>query len=308
MSANVYTTDQLVDDILLLSHMPGANITFNSPQILRLATFEMQTPLMARINATRGKYYVTYADQTIAANGLYLIPGDAVAATLVNIELVQGTCITPVNIIEESEQFSTQSPTSTSYGAFFKGNYIQILPTPNIGVARFWYTKRLSDLVATSAASRITFINANGTDYTVSSVPSTMTIGTSIDGTGDQPPFNYFGTQLITNINSNIISLTSTITNLGVGDWISLQGQTPVPQIPVEFRLILAQRTVVKMYELQGNLPKMEAAGKTLAAYEKDITNLMTPRVQSQSKVIMAVNGGFLGSNRVTNFSTSRGQ
>lgn len=307
MAGNTYTSDDLIDDILLLGHVPLGNNTFTSATILRLATLEMQTPIAAQILATRGNYYMTYEDQEIVSTGLYDIPPDCVAGALVNVELVNGPTIIPVNLIEESEQFSTIAPTSTSYGFFMRGNQVQILPTPNVGVARFWYSKRMSDLILTTKAAQVATVAGNV--ITVDSLPSTIVQGSYIDGCGDKPPFNILGSGIITNIASLTITLDGEITGLLPGDWLALNNQTPIPQLPVEYRLVLAQSVVVKIYELQGYLDKMAVAQKKLDQYLKNISSLITPRVKSQTKVISPVNGGFLSGNqnRLTNFPASRG-
>lgn len=306
MGYNTYTTNDLINDILLLGHVPLGNNTFTPASVLRLATLELQTPVTKQILSTRGGYYLTYQDYTLASDGLYVIPNDAVAGALANVELIQGPTIVPVNIIEESEQFSTISPTSTSYGCFLKGNFVQILPTPNVGNPRLWYLKRTSSLVLTTAASQVTAVN--GAVISVSTIPSTIIVGSILDACGDQPPFNILGTQTVLTIVGTDITLSAPVTNLAIGDWLALSGQTPVPQIPVEFRLILAQRVVCKVYELQGYLDKMKAAEAKLKEYEADTFNLITPRIKSQTKVIMPINGGFLSGNqnRMTNFPAGR--
>lgn len=306
MGYNTYTTSDLITDVQLLGHVPLGNNTLTASQILRIATLEIQTPVMKQILSTRGGYYLSYRDYELAADGLYVIPPDAIAGALANVELIQNTTIVPVNQIEEPEQFSTISPTSTSYGFFMKGNYCQILPTPNVGTPRLWFLKRTSSLIATSAASQVTAIN--GAVITVSSVPSTFVVDGTLDACGDQPPFNILGTRTLIDINSTDLTLDAAVDDLELGDWLALEGQTPVPQIPVEFRLILAQRVVVKFYETQGYLDKMAAAQKKLEKYEADTFNLITPRVKSQTKIINPVNGGFLSGNqnRMTNFPAGR--
>jgi hypothetical protein len=91
---------------------------------------------------------------------------------------------------------------------------------------------------------------------------------------------------------------------LNVFDWIALTGQTCVPQIPVEFRILLEQRTICQIYETQGYLQKLGKAKDKLKELEEMTLNLITPRVKSSSKIISSVNGGFLSgnANRRTNF------
>lgn len=308
MGNNTWTTSDLISDIKLLGHVPEGNSTFTPANLIRLAQMEIQTPIAKQILSSRGGYYLTYADYPIVDSGLYDIPAGCVAGALANVELVQEPTIIPVNQLEESEQFSTNSPTTTSYGFFMRGNYVQILPIPNIGVARLWYFKRTNDLILTSQAGQINLIDILNLTVSVNFVPTNFIVGSSMDFCGDQPPFNVFGTQIITAINGTDITLDALPDEISVGDWLCLEGQTPVPQIPVEYRLPLTQRVVCKIYELQGYNDKLAAAQKKLKEYEENAMNMITPRVKSQTKIVNPVNGGFMSGsrNRLTNFPAGR--
>lgn len=299
--ANTWNTTDLINKILLKSHAPTGNNTFDNTKILSLADDELQTPILAQILSTRGGYYLDYIDNQPASDGLYPIPSAAVAGALANIEIVNGTSITPVNPIEESEQFSTVSPTATSYGCFVRGNYVQVLPTTISGVLRMWFFRRPSNLIQTTQACQVTAIN--GAVISVASIPSTITSGSLVDAIGDQPPFNVYSSTSISNITGTNITLSAPVTGLNVGDWLALSGQTPIPPIPVEFRTLLVQRVVCKIYELQGYLNKLQAAQASLKELEEVTFGLISPRVKSQTKIVNPVNGGFLGkTSRRVNF------
>jgi hypothetical protein len=304
--ANSYTTADLVNNIKLIGHVPTGNNTFTESNLITLANRELQTALMKQILSTRGGYYLTYQDYAAAQDGLYVIPGGAIAGALANVELIQEPTIIPVNLIEESEQFSTLSPTSTSYGFFMRGNYVQILPTPSIGICRLWYFRRPSQLIPTSQACQVTAVN--GAVISVASIPTTIVTGNSVEVQGDQPPFNILGARTITNITGTDITLDTAVDNVAIGDWIALSDQTPIPQIPVEFRPLLEQRVVSMIYFLQGYMDKMAASQKKLEELEGDTFSLITPRVKSQTKIISPVNGGFLAGNgpRMNNFPAGR--
>jgi hypothetical protein len=292
--------------------MPLSNDTFTPSSIISLAQDELILPILKLLLATRGGYYDTYLDYDPTDTGLYILPSDATGGALTNIEMVQGPTIIQVNEIEESEQFSTNSPTSTTYGFFFKGNYVQILPTPPVGNVRLWFSKRPSQLVLTSACGQITNINATDptqTVYTLTNIPSTFVVGTLLDACGDQPPFNIFGGGFITDITGTDVTILGLpFDGLTVGDWMCLNNQTCIPQIPVEFRTVLEQSTIVTMYEIQGMLEKKKSAESKLELMKKDVTTLITPRTKSQTKVIMCINGGFLNgtANRTWNFQAGK--
>jgi hypothetical protein len=304
MGYNTYTTTDLVNNVKLVGHVPTGNATVTQANFIILADRELQTPIMKQILSTRGGYYLTYLDLTPLASGLYPIPSDCVAGVLENVEIVNGTSIIQVNPIEEAEQMSTISPTSTSYGYFMRGNFVQILPSVSTGSVRLWYTQRPSRLVPTSACAQVT--NIVGPLITVSAVPTNIVTGALVDAVGDQPPFNVFATQTILNITGTAITLDAAVTDLSVGDWICLNKQTCIPPVPVEFRALLEQRVVCQTYESQGYLDKLSQAQKKLKELEEATLGLITPRVKSKTKVISPVNGGFLsGTRRITNFPAS---
>jgi hypothetical protein len=306
-SPNSYTTSTLVTNVQLVGHIPLSNSTFTSSEIINLANRELQTSLVAQILSVREGYYLTYVDYAITQDSEYPIPADAIGGAISGIQLVITPSVIPVNRIEQAEQFSTQVPTSNSYGFYIRGNTIIVMPVPSNGVIRVWYLRRPNALVATSAAAQITAIAS--TIITVSSLPSTFAVDTVVNLCQDQPTFDMLAERDISAINTLDVTLDAAVDDLAVGDWLCLQNQTPVPQIPVEFRPLLEQRVVVKIYELQGYLDKMKAAGDRLKQMEEDTFSLISPRVQTQTKMVNPQNGGFMNSNgRNASLFATRGQ
>lgn len=293
--------------------MPLSNETFDPSEIISLANDEMLVSVLKVLLATRGGYYSFYEDFASNQTGLYLIPSDATAGALENVEIVQNETIIQVSQVEESEQFSTNSPTSTSYSFFMKGNYVQILPIPPVGDVRLWFSKRPSLIVPISACGRITVIDVSVpgfTTLTLSNVPSTFVVDGLLDVVGDQPPFNIFGDGVVSAISGTDVTLIGEITEVTVGDWLCLHNQTCIPQVPVEFRPVLEQSVVRIVYELQGMEKKATTAGNKLKELISDVKTLITPRVKSQTKIVNPVNGGFLSGNqnRYSNFMASKNQ
>lgn len=295
VGANSYDTSTLVSNVQLVGHIPLSNATFTASEIITLGNRELQTSLIAQILSVREGYYLKYVDHDPNESGQYPIPSQAIGGALEAIQLVIEPSVIPVNRLEQSEQFSTQSPTSTSYGYFIKGNTIQILPAPTAGVVRLWFLRRPNAMTTTSAAGLITAIS--GATLTLSSLPSTFAVDTAVNLCQAQPTFDVLGERTITGISGLDVTLDEAVDDLTDGDYLCLANQTPIPQIPVEFRPLLEQRIVVKIYELQGYLDKMKAAGNTLAQMEKDLFSLIAPRVHSQTKIVNPQNGGFTNTN-----------
>lgn len=279
----------------LVAHIPLSNSTFTASEIIRLADREMSTALVGQILSVREGYYLTYADFDLTDDGKYNIPSQAIGGALDSVQIVLEPSILPVNRLEHAEQFSTIAPSTTTYGYFISGNVVNILPVPTIGVVRMWYLRRPNALVATSAAGAITAISGN--DVTVSSLPTTFAVDSQVNLCQDQPTFDVLTETTITNISGTTVTLDAISDRLAIGDWLCLADQTPVPQVPVEFRPLLEQRVVVKIYELQGYLDKKQSAKQELERMEQDTFKLISPRVQTQTKIINPQNGGFTKAN-----------
>ncbi len=308
---NSYTTQTLLDNIELTGHVPTGNQTFTPQKIITLADRELATPILKQILSSRGGYYLTNVTLPASDDGLYDIPSDCVAGSLYNVELIQNVTVIQVQPIEVSEQFSTNSPNSTTYGYYLKGNQVQILPTPPVGDTRLWYYKRPSQLVLVENACLIDSIDEPNLQVTVTSIPESIHVGSTVDIVGDQPPFNILGSSVILDITGMVITLDELPETLPVaGNYLCLYQQTCVPQIPVEFRILLEQRTICSIYEIQKNKDGLKMATDKLKDLEADTLGLITNRVKSKVSVINVSNGGFLGgrSQRGTLYQAAKDQ
>ena len=296
-----YTTDnELVKQVQRLAHIPLANTTFLPADVCALADDECRTAILRQILSVREAYYLTNQDVAVNATGIFPIPYRAIGQRIHEVQMVVGTLVYPLARIEPKDLTNTLNAPTNTYGFYLQANNIVTLPILPSGVCRIWHYVRPSNLVSSSTCAQVTVITS--TTVTVSSVPSGYSTNVLIDFTQDQPPFGLLSYDVpITNVVGSVLSFAAgTIpTTLAVGDWICLAGTTPVPQIPLEFHPLLAQRVSVKVLESQGYLQKMEAAQKKLQEMEKDVLSIISPRDEGNSKKITP-NRGLIqpGSNR----------
>lgn len=296
-SANRYTTTELLTSIRLKGHIPPAQTPFDDAGLLSIADDECKTALFRQIRVARENFYVTSKDFTLNATNTYDIPTRAIGASLHDVQIVNGTQVIPVGRSETNEQFSTQTSPTGYYSFTLLANQVKILPIVVSGVVRLYYMQRPNTLVTAAAAAQITGVNQGTSTLTFASgsIPSTFSAsGQLFDCVQDQPHFNWNFVDLLPisqNATTMVFSSLPTDVNgnqlIQVGDWISLAGQTPVPQILVEFRPLLVQRTVVKYYEIQGYKDKIATAQKKLEDMEKDVFELFNPRVAGEPKRII---------------------
>lgn len=285
-AANRYTTTEFLAQTRRLCHAPSNQSPYQDADLLAIGDDELELEGMAQILSTRENFYLVSTDVTPDSDGTCRIPTRAIADSLADVQLVVGNTVYSMPRTEIGELFSTQSSPLGFYSFSLQSDAIVVLPVPTIGVVRLWYYRTPNKMVATTAACQVTAVASNV--LTFASIPSTITTSTPCDIIKDQPHFGWHSVDVTpTVVTSTQITFSSVPTYVAVGDWVSLAGQTPVPQCPKEYRGVLAQRVAVKVYELQGNLPKMEKATKALEGKVKAFTNLINPRVAEEPKRIV---------------------
>lgn len=285
-----YTTDnELIPQVQRLAHIPLSNVTFQPVDICAFGDGECRTALLRQILSVRESYYLTNIDIPVNSTGVYAIPYRAIAGRLHDVQMVVGTLVYQLARIEPKDMTNTINPPTNTYAFWFSGNNIVTLPILPAGVVRFWHYVRPSNLVSSTTCAQVTAINLAANTVTVSALPTNYVVNTLIDFTQDQPPFGLLEYDVaITNVASNVLTFGSGLVppTLAVGDWICLAGTTPVPQIPLEFHPLLAQRISVKILESQGYTQKMQAAQAKLMEMEKDVMSIINPRDEGNPKKI----------------------
>lgn len=287
-----YTTSDLLTSIRNRGNIPATsnddNVNSNA-NLLNIATEQLHTKLYPILLSAREEFYVTRKDFTITASqSEYVIPSRASGMVLRDVQIINGTEVKSLTIMD-SEQISTTS-TGTIEGYYLEHNKIILYPTPATtdGTLRVRYFIRPGRLVATSSCAQISTIDTNNNQVTVVSLPTTMTTGTSIDFIASTAPYaNLAIDQAITNVSSTTLTFSSLPTGLAVGDWVALAEYSPIPQIPYEFHAILAQLTVTKTLEAMGDREAASLAFKDVQADLENMLKLVTPRNQGERKKVI---------------------
>lgn len=306
MAANTFTTTDLVSLIKLIGHVPQGQSTFTPENLLTLADFELGTSIAAQLKQANEGYWQTYLEYDQNDTGLYTIPSNAVAAATYILQIRNGQSIWPVSTQNVAEMTTTDFPSVGNYAATLQSNTFKVLPTQFDGVLRINYERRPSKLVTTSKCGQVTAINANV--VSLSSLPTGWVVGDDIDLQASQPQFDTLGACVISAINGTDVTLTGDLGTLAIGDYLCLSDQTCVPQVPVEFHKLLAQRVVCKIYELQGYFDKLKAAQQILGVMEAALTALITPRTQAAPKIVHPSWGGRQPGNSFSRFNPPAGR
>lgn len=279
-----FSTDDLLQAIEILGSIPVDTNAYAAADLLRLADREMQTMIVPLIMAHRARHFLTYDDVTMTTETRYPIPETAINRALQNVALLDASgnpeALLPIDHDREMEirrGFYTFRQWDLEYselGFYFEGDELAIFPRAISGrTLRLFYYRLPNRLVETSAAGLVTGVDTGtGVVTCAAGVPSTITTSTPICAVAGRPGF---GLRFEAVTPSNKAATTVTIAAasaalVSVGDWIALEGDSPIPQIPVECHPILAQATVVKVLTGLGHprsAEQKENLGELINAY-----------------------------------------
>lgn len=297
-----WTTTDLLSSVKNRAMIPDASSgSFSSATLLNFATEELLLTLVGMILGVREKYYETYKDTAIVANtAVYPIPSRAVGGAVSSVMYLYNQAIRQLMPIDPGTINSTvASLYPTNF--YFQNNSIVLYPTPAAaqGTLRLRYFQRPNRLEQTANCAQITSFDAVAMTATCSGgVPSSWVSGTQLDfipQTASQAT-PYGLNSNVTGVSGSVITFTAlpvadTTNNVpgpAAGDWLALAEYTPIPEIPFEFQVVLAQATACKALEAQGDQMGLQVALPKLQEYLQAATKVVTPRDQGGSKKVVS--------------------
>lgn len=256
--------------------------------------FEMRSVLTPKLRSINEEYFVTHSDTTISSGvSSYAIPTRAVAGSLRDVQLVRtdnSLQYLPRLEISELPMIMGINPTQagTPLGWYPEGNNLIMFPSPGVGIGslRQYYEQRPGDLVALSAAGLISQINT-GTGVVTCNIPGTFTTSQSYDFVKGTPHFDTWATnKTATAVGGATITFATTDlpSNLAVGDYVCLAGQSPVPQIPYELHPLLLQSLIIQILGSTGQRGKLQDAERKYGAMATQAWDSLLPRIKGKTR------------------------
>jgi len=293
-----YTTTYLVESLKRKASFPSSQSLFTDLELISFFSEELRITVVPLIIKAREEFFVESVDfSTVTNQAQYDIPSAAIGARirdLLNVQPTGALIRIPRMAPEDFSNFNSnwQQPS----GFYIESNKIVLIPTPTRVVnLRLTYFHRRNQLVPVAQAGQV--LNVVGTLVTLSSVPDDWAAQTEVDFVMGEPNFDVFKRSAVIQARAgfDLTFLSADITDLAAGDWISLEGETPIPAIPLEAFDVLIQAVVVRILlalNLQG-AAKNEF--QLLQEMKNDLLSIIVPRVEAQPKSFTAM-GGILGS------------
>jgi hypothetical protein len=307
------TTNALLKSIKRRAMIPDNQNTFTDQDFIDLMNEEMMIGLVPSILQMKEEYFIfREVVPLVSDKSNYPIPERALASK------IRELCFRDVPSGQNANEYEmtqiavddrytglsngTGSADFTGFRRFYlMGNDIVLHPSVGpaaYGALAFYYYIRPNSLVKDSSVASITSIDRNAGIITVSSIPLGYTTSSSSNESVKYVFVKSRSAHNIIDINitlNSINSSTKTITldsakipkDLEVGDYLTLAGQTCIPNIPTELHMVLAQRVAQRVLEAIGDTEGLNNASAKIAEMENKLTTMMDNRVEGSPRKVV---------------------
>jgi hypothetical protein len=286
---SAYTTNDLIKSVRVRGMFPDASQGSLSPSnILLVASEQLREKIAPIILSVREKYYETFIDyDMVNGQAIYDIPDRAVGGICSIVQYIVNNSINNLSPLDPN-CIATTVTGLYPRGFYFENDKVVVYPTPNAstGQVRIRYYQRPSLLVQPLDCGQITAVDQTNGTVTLRTYPSSWASGMLVDFISNKTPYTPYGIDTpIYNISAgNVLTFTALPTNregkllAKIGDWVSLAGYTPLPEIMADFFSVLAQATTVALLGAIGDKAGHDEKQKELLEMIKLQVKTITPR------------------------------
>lgn len=263
MSGRDFTTTGLLESIKRRANVPINQSTFTATRILAFADDEMVDTVIPMIREQRNDHFVTSSDTTTTSAVEYAIHAQAMNRGLYNVAILDtegNPCaLTRVDFDREIApgEWSWHARFRGGLAYYVRGDSLFLYPESQSGETLRQYFERIPNkLIETTAAGLVTSVNTGTGVITCSGgVPSSISTSTPICAVKQSPGFALrFEAQTPSAKTGTTVTVTpAQMANVIAGDYIALDGESPIVQLPVEAHSVLAQAVAVKLLESMGD-------------------------------------------------------
>lgn len=289
-----YTMTGIVADLKRSGAMPTHQSLFQDDDFINLMSDDMKTVIVPMLMSVVENHFQTEYDTTVIVDvDTYSIPWRAIGNKLKAVEIFDTDGTSRLATLARLDLRDVASDVSTSYSSLsgfrMEGSDVVLSPI-NVWTGktlRMTYFRRPNNLVSVNDTGQVVAIDAGTGVVQLDNVPTAWTTTDTLDCIKNEPPFKAVAEeQAITLISGFDVTFSSVPTNLAIGDYVALKGQSPIPQIPYDAFPLLSQRGVVAA--LSAVAPQAAAgAEKTYMSMEKKFVNMISPRVDDAPKKLV---------------------
>lgn len=266
--ARDYTTLGLIENIKRRANF-HTTPSFGPDRILAYADDELQTVIVPLVRAHRNNHFVDFKDVTTTTSLQYDIPPEAINRGLYNVAMLTSNgdpyALIPIDFDREIDFHDKWNAIQVSHGSgnhrlgyYVRGDKLHLYNGSQSMTAgktlRLYFERLPNQIVETSECALVASVDqGTGIVTTSGGVPTSFTTSTPLCCVSGKPGFGLkFENTLPTESASPTLTFAD-VSEIEPGDWIALDGDSPIPQIPVELHPLLAQAACVKVLESMGD-------------------------------------------------------
>lgn len=267
------TSNEIIASVLLRSGFPTDNY-FTNAEMLTIMNDEMRLHINPLLMKLHEEFLLQTKDYNIAANTTYRLPKRALGGKLRDLKLYDNGDYVDLDRLFEEDRYKK------STGYYITRNSIELSDDITTGTLRATYYLAPSQMVLVASVATIASIDS-ATQVTVSALPSSISTATPVDMVQASGQYDLLSIDAtITNVAGTTLTFSSLPSDLAVGDYICLAGQSPVPTIPVDLHPILTQATLCTCLGSKKD-KAFEAESAKLKMLKESMLEMLDPRVES---------------------------
>jgi len=302
--SRVLNGDDMINSTRRRTMCPDDTRTFTDNDILDIIDEELNAQVLEKLKVLHGDNLTVVQDVKRNAEGVYEIPYRALGNTLRDVSLVSGNTVyelSQVSVSEVPDYSRGYGDSTSSLDTFYMENSTVVLNSPerSYDTLRFRYLLRPNFLTKLNQAGIISEINIDEQNdqisLSLSSVGRNFSGNSLYDIIGEKSPnkikmFDIKPESVTIGTNGIIVFKLSDFNNkegdIKVGDYVSIAGETPVPNIPTEMHPLLAQAAAVQILESLNDTEALRSATMRLDKMTASIQTLVDNRVDLAPKKI----------------------
>lgn len=299
MAQPSYDVEALIANIKRRFAVPTSQVTYTDQDFTDLANDELKDTVIPLMMSAREEYFVDFVDVSVPATRVIPIPGEAVGNKLRSVCYMQATSpLTLINLpridldVVAGVGFVNYN---TLAGFYIQGNDLILYPNTSVPVnttLRLYFYKRTLVLAAPDQYGQVLSVDSGTNTVVLDYVPTTWTTGTKLNSLSGAPSFDITNEEMVISAVSSPSIILDTVDGVSVGDYISEQGYSGVPQIPVEAHPYLAQQTATLCLIGLGDNDGAKVSNEKAEKMKDSLLVMVTNRVDGSPKKIVNPNGG----------------
>lgn len=302
----IYTTNDLLTTIKKRAFLPRSQNTFTDADIVRFCNEELIMDMVPTIVGHDEGYFLrTLTVDLVANTTTYRIPARAAFSRLQDVQWVDtsGNRRSLARLERRDLEFFDVVGGTTPEGFYVEGAEIKLIPRDGnfTGDLEMTIMFRPSELVLNSETRTIDSLTSN-TITLNAAPPSSWTTDVKYDIISRDPTNPTLDYDLTATVTGTTMTFSDTITNAAVGDYICIEQQTLIPQIPQELHPMLAEMVAMRLLQSQGNQQGVDNIRAKLDTMKNNLENIIVNRVVDRGQKIV----NRYSTLRQTNYGASR--